>query len=104
MWTYGNVKIIRDALTERSLHYAQKRDQLCGRQNASSETRKKQIFQEAGQVTKKNCDAEIHVESGLGNPDFRMAAKQLSIAICEGRVAASFATQHQQTDTGKKYR
>ena len=38
MWTYGNVKVLHGALTERSLHYAQKRDQLRGRQNAGSET------------------------------------------------------------------
>jgi hypothetical protein len=104
MWTYSDVKMLHDALTERSLHYAQKRDQLRRRQNASSETRKKQIFQKAGQVTEKNCDAEIHVEPGLGKPDFRMAEKQLSIAICEGRVAASFPTQHQETDTGEEDR
>ena len=101
MWTYGNVEVLRGALTERSLHYAQKRDQLRGRQNAGSETLQKQIFQKACEVTEKNCDAEIYVEPGLGKPDFGMAEKQLSIAIRECRVAASSAPQHQQTDTGK---
>jgi hypothetical protein len=104
VWTYSNVKALRDALTQPFFHYSQKRKQLCGRQNASSETGKKHIFQGAYQVTEKNCDPEIDVESGLGNPDCGPAEKQLSIVICECRPAAGCAPQHQQTGTDKEYR
>jgi hypothetical protein len=104
VWTCGNVKAFGDALTQRFFHYTQKRNQLCGRQNASSETGKKQIFQGACHVTEKNCDAEIDVESRLGNRDLRPAEKQSSIVICECRAAAGFASQHQQTGTDKEYR
>jgi hypothetical protein len=104
VWTYSNAKALRDALTQPLLHYSKKRKQLCGRQNASSETGKKQIFQGACQVTEKNCDAEIDAESRLGNPDCRLAEKQLSIVICECRPTAGFAPQHQQTGTDKEYR
>jgi hypothetical protein len=104
VWTYGNVKGLCAALTQPLLHYSEKRKQLCGRQNASSETGKKQIFQGPRQVTEKNCDAEMDVESGFGKPDCGLAEKQLSIVICECRPAAGFAPQHQQTGTDKEYR
>jgi hypothetical protein len=104
VWTYGNVKALHDALTQPLLHYSEERKQLCGRQNASSETCKKQIFQGACQVREKNCDAEIDVESRFGNRDCGPAEKQLSIVICECGPAAGFAPQHQQTGTDKEYR
>jgi hypothetical protein len=98
------LKHFGDALTQRFFHYTQKRNQLCGRQNASSETGKKQIFQGSCQVTEKNCDAEIDVEFRFGNRDCGLAEKQSSIVICECRAAADFAPQHQQTGTDKEYR
>jgi len=104
MWTYGNVRALLDALTQPFLDYSEKRKQLCRRQNACSQTGKKQIFQGACQVTEKNCDAEIDVESRPGNPDCLPAEKQLSIVICECRPATGFAPQHQQTGTEKEYR
>ena len=106
MWTYGNVVGLLDPLniTISSVTIPSKSKQRCGRQNAGSEPCKKQILQEACQVTKQYCDAEMDVEFSLGKPDFRMAEKQLSIVICECRPAAGFAPQHQQTGTDKEYR
>ena len=110
MWTYANVRYYgslknhwrRDALTQRLLHDTQKRNKLRGRQNASAKTRKNQILQGAGQVAKKNCDAEVDVESGLRKPDCGRAEKELSIVICQCRPAAGFAPQHQQTGRDKQ--
>ena len=95
MWNYANVKYSgslknhwrRDALAQRFLHDTKKRNKLCGRQNASAETRKNQILQGAGQVAKKNCDAEVDIESGPRKPDCGRAEKQLSIVICECRLS-----------------
>ena len=67
MRTYGNVNGFPARLTQPLLHYSQQGEEPCGRQNASSETCKKLIFQKTDQVTEKNRDTEIDVESRFRN-------------------------------------